>query len=287
MSCPEDSRVIFSPAAHYVPFRKYPPRELEQVQIFIHPRMEDIWDIAGFDEIFDSGQSWSIFRRDSDYILAINPQEYKTRPLCVAEFARSLKEVNIYCSDVLTRSSNGTSEITNPFTHPLDRLLMMYILAGREGALMHAAAVDMGGKGFVFPGRSGAGKSTLSRAFISADGPMVLSDERTALRRVDGIIRTFGTPWPGEAGIADNGGIPLSGIFFITHKEANKIEELSPREALRRLLPVVSIPWYDTMVMPQILHFCESLISNVPAFELGFLPGGEVVDLLVEFAEHV
>ena len=57
---------------------------------------------------------------------------------------------------------------------------------------------------------------------------------------------------------------------------------LSPHETSRDL-PVL-IPWYDDELSEPILRFCESLIHDIPAFELRFTPGGEVVDMLARFA---
>ena len=75
----------------------------------------------------------------------------------------------------------------------------------------------------------------------------------------------------------------LSGICFISQARYNRIEETTPRKALERLLPVVSIPWYDKEVMIKVLDFCEDLIFDVPVFELYFKPDTEVADVFREF----
>ena len=111
----------------------------------------------------------------------------------------------------------------------------------------------------------------------------MLSDDRIVAREIDGDFQAYGTPWPGEAGIALNECVPLSSIFFINHGPANRIKEISPQEALARLLPVTSIPWYDREVMEEILTFCEDLISSVPVYELDFKPSIEVVDVFEQF----
>jgi len=73
-------------------------------------------------------------------------------------------------------------------------------------------------------------------------------------------------------------------MFFITQGTSNRIEEITVKQALKRLLPVTSIPWYDREIMSEILTFCEDLISGVPIYELYFKPSVEVVDLFKEFA---
>jgi hypothetical protein len=149
--------------------------------------------------------------------------------------------------------------------------------------LVHAAGININGRCCVFPGRSGAGKSTLSRQFLNGTGAELLSDDRIILRKIDDIFKAFGTPWPGDAGIAENKNFPLYGIFFIHHAGENMIREIKPREAIERLMPVTSIPWYDEKTMSDILSICEDLVFNVPAYDLHFKPDKEVVDYLEKF----
>ena len=54
------------------------------------------------------------------------------------------------------------------------------------------------------------------------------------VRRIDGEYRAFGTPWPGDAGIARNESVPLSGILFLCHGTSNRIEPLTLREAVEK-----------------------------------------------------
>ena len=75
----------------------------------------------------------------------------------------------------------------------------------------------------------------------------------------------------------------LNRCFFINHASDNRIKEITTGQALRRLLPVTSIPWYDREIMSEILTFCEDLISNVPIYDLHFKPTEEVVDVFEKF----
>jgi len=112
----------------------------------------------------------------------------------------------------------------------------------------------------------------------------VLSDDRVVIRRIGDGFRAYGTPWPGELGITLNESAPLSAVVFIAHDEANAVVPLAGREALERLLPVTSVPWYDAEVFPHILETLEELAAEVPAFELRYTPGPAVVPLIRELA---
>ena len=115
------------------------------------------------------------------------------------------------------------------------------------------------------------------------DGFDFLSDDRIVVRKLGDGYRGYGTPWPGEAGIAANRGVSLSSVFFICHGSENRIIEVSRKDALERLFPVISIPWYDRKVVEEILDFCDGLVSHIPAFELYFKPDTEVANILENF----
>ena len=73
--------------------------------------------------------------------------------------------------------------------------------------MIHAAAVDQGGRSLILPGHPGAGKSTLCAALIHR-GWRLLSDEQALIRRDDGRLIPFPRP------IAlKNKSIPLIGKF--------------------------------------------------------------------------
>jgi len=239
-------------------------------------------DMVRATKIFDSGQSWSMFFDGVYYFLSLHPPAFDSL-VWMARFDQGLERITVYCSEALKEGEKGPT-VSNPVCYPLDQLLLMYVLARNGGAILHAAGVEILGKGYIFPGRSGAGKSTLARQLNDAARGEVLSDDRVAVRKIGNDFSMFGTPWPGEAGAALNKAAPLSGIFFISQGTENRIRDLNRQEALERLLPVTSIPWYDREVMIEILDLCDDLSSYVPAYELCFRPDGEVVHVLEEFA---
>lgn len=234
-------------------------------------------------KIFDSGQSWSMFQNGDSYFVSLNPSALYEKPIWIAQFDPHVKRVIVYQREFLIQGTTDSEAIPNHVCYPLDQILLMYYLAQREGALIHAAGLCFHDKGYIFPGKSGAGKSTISRQLTEIDDYEFLSDDRIIVRKMDKTFKAFGTPWPGEAGIAVNKSVDLSGIFFISQASYNKIEEIKPQKAMERLLPVVSIPWYDKEVVIKILDFCEDLISNVPVYELYFKPDIEVADVFGKF----
>jgi len=248
-----------------------------RVELGKMPKMKDL------KEVFSAGQAWSMYRDGQDYWMALNPPAFK-EPLWMAKMDRTFTRVVVRCSEELISSRNGEILISDPVCYPLDQILLMHILAQRRGALIHAAGIGINGMGYLFPGKSGAGKTTLTRQFAVREDLELLSDDRMVVRGLNGAFRAFGTPWPGDAGIAQNRSLPLSGILFINHGSSNRIKGITSREALERLLPVTSIPWYDGDMIPPILSFFEDLLSHVPAYEFSFKPGRELVEVFEAFA---
>jgi hypothetical protein len=243
-------------------------------------------DTKNLTKIFDSGQSWSMFQGGNCYCLAFHPPAFE-QPFWIARINRDFTEATVFCGEKLVRRENGRKVLSNPVSYPLDQILMMHILARKQGALIHAAGIEVNGRGYIFPGKSGAGKSTLTQQLAVRKDIGLLSDDRIVVRKMDGIFKAYGTPWAGEAGIAVNKNVPLSGIFFINHASYNRIKQITPGQALKRLLPVTSIPWYDREIMSEILTFCDDLISNVPVYELYFKPSVEVVDVFEKFVSSI
>lgn len=253
------------------------------IRVNIRIEIGNMPDTRQMTKIFDSEGTWSMFRRNYDYFLSLNVPTTRGQANWLVTFDRHCKTISIYGSDLLLREEEGLTTLTTPISYPIDQILLMYILAGKGGALLHAAGTSIDKKGYIFPGRSGAGKSTLSRHFLGRDRVEMLSDDRIIVRKMDGNLKAFGTPWAGDANIAENRGVMLNRIFFIQHADTNMIKELKPKEAFERLMPITSIPWYDDKAMQNIFTFCEDMVLNVPAYELHFRPDREVVTFFEDF----
>ena len=277
-----DFRVRHGHEPAYEPFIKRD--SVTAPDISVNVVVSGLPDISGAKRIFNSESSWSLCVEGGDHYLVLNPPGIGNGPLWIARFDLSFKTITVFCDRQLTTYEEGLF-IPNPLTYPLDQILLMYYLAVKGGAILHAAGAVLNNKGYIFPGRSRAGKSTLIRQFLSRQRGEALSDDRIVVRKVDGTFKAFGTPWPGEADIAANKSVPLSGIFFIAHGNNNRIRDLNRREAFERLLPVTSIPWYDREITEKLLVFCEDIVSHVPAYGLSFKPTGEVVDILENFSQ--
>ncbi len=281
-----DSIILEDPAPQYESFCRKADEGTAAIDVKIQLELGNIPDTEKHARIFETEESWTLFRDGDEYFLEFKPPACGREPFWLARMSSDFTRVTLYCGKRLIKRSNGRATVLNPIRYPLDQLLIMYILSQKQGALVHSAGIDIDGRGFIFAGKSGAGKSSLSQQFLARDDIELLSDDRIVIRRVEGAFTAFGTPWPGDAGIAANKSTGLHGIFYISHGDTNTIRVIKPQEALERLLPVTSIPWYDREIMSRVLLICEDLVSNVPVYELAFVPGAEVVDVLTGFIEN-
>jgi hypothetical protein len=172
----------------------------------------------------------------------------------------------------------------NPYAYPLDELLVVNLLALKKGVHVHALGIIHKGQGLVFCGVSGAGKSTLAELW-KKQNVKILSDDRISLRRQDGRIWAYGTPWHGDARTHLAAKEPLQAIYFIKHGKENRIVPLSKSDAVTRLLVRCFPTFYIKEGMENTLAFISELADDVPCFELQFTPDQRAIDEVLHHAD--
>jgi hypothetical protein len=183
------------------------------------------------------------------------------------------------------------------------------VVATRDVHLMHAGAVERGGRVMVIPGVSGNGKSTLTAALVAA-GFSYLTDELVAIEPATGFVRPYPKPLdldrnsldllgfdPDESGSLDklpvspsrvgsvSDGGPLSMLVVLqparegSIEQIEQIEQLEPLDALEALLPNVFGETYERDAAFQEL---VDLCGRVPVLVVPRLPIDETVDAIIE-----
>lgn len=269
----------------YLPFTGYDLDYSSSISVDL--LVDTLTDTGRLRKVFDSNESWSLLTDESSFFIIMNPADLGSRqPVWVAEVAKSFERATVHCGEMLVEYHDGEIRVSSPVCYPLDQILLMHHLSGRSGVIVHGAGISINSKGYVFAGRSGAGKSTITGILNSAGCSDILSDDRVIVRDIEDTVRVFGTPWPGEGGYASNSNVPLSGIFLLTKGEQNSITEINRRNAVERLLPVLSIPWYDKESLSGILTFCDLLLAKIPVYDLIFRPDAGIVGIFREFVER-
>jgi hypothetical protein len=269
---------ITSRTAHFVPelepaYAQFISRESAGAPLHIDVRVEADGAPAhpSSTPLFDTGEAWSVHPVGAELAFKLPSPRGHGEHLWVARAARDFSAATVYCGRDLIRRQNGSTALVNPVRYPLDQILLMHYLSTRQGLLLHSAGMEHEGQGYLFLGYSGAGKTTVSR-LLAAAGHRMLSDDRMAVRRQSGQLRIYGTPWPGDAAIAVNDHVALGAVFFLEQASRTEVIEIDGPEALERLLPVASIPWYDRSALLDVLQFCDELIEAIPTYLLRFTP---------------
>ncbi|MBE6943662.1 MAG: hypothetical protein E7453_05310 [Ruminococcaceae bacterium] len=105
-----------------------------------------------------------------------------------------------------------------------------------HGFQLHASAVMLGGKAYLFSAPSGTGKSTHTEKWCRLFGAQIINDDKPTLRRTNGVWMVYGTPWSGKNDLSCPVGVPLGGIAFLERGSVNHIRKISPVEAVPAIL---------------------------------------------------
>lgn len=207
-------------------------------------------------------------------------------------------DMEIRCASYLS-DVEGVPEIIidskkiNFQNHPdVSSSMLIYLSTGTQfyrqllkynGMMLHASAVALDGRAYLFSGPCGMGKSTHTRLWqqIFGEKAVVFNDDKPALRRLDDRWYAYGTPWCGKDGINVNMKVPLAGICFLKQASENKIRRLNSLEALQRLLQQ-TLRKLKPENMDLLTGHLDNLIREIPIFELENLPVPEAAKLSYE-----
>jgi len=160
------------------------------------------------------------------------------------------------------------------------RIVHTLILARRGGFLVHAASAIRNGRAFLFAGVSGAGKTTISR--LAPLDTTLLTDEISYVRREGKQYRACGTPFAGElARVGENQSAPLSTLFLLEKGRENRIEPVTPSEAIRFLLRNILFFAEDTELVNLVFRSACEFVEKVPVQRLIFVPDERVWEMIM------
>ena len=136
-----------------------------------------------------------------------------------------------------------------------------------DGSYLHASAVILDGKAYLFSANSGTGKSTHTEKWCRLFGAVCLNDDKPALRLVDGVWYAYGTPWSGKHDLSTPTGVPLGGIAFLKRGEENAIRPMTATEAVPLMLHQSQWKLSKDQMEAQ-LALMDKLLQQTPIWEL-------------------
>ena len=154
-----------------------------------------------------------------------------------------------------------------------------------DGMMVHASAVVVDGRAYLFSGPCGTGKSThtkIWRKLFGDERAKILNDDKPALRLEDGQWFAYGTPWSGKTDQNLNIRVPLAGICFLKQASENRIRRLSQAEAVSRIITQTVRKFKNVERLDSMLSCVEKIVQEIPVFELENRPEPAAAQLSYE-----
>lgn len=229
------------------------------------------------ERVFDAGDLWTLDRLGGRLVFRLFSSLLGPEPYRQASFTPDCTAGEI----LVHRPFFEAPAAVAPLEYPLDELLLIHLLAARDGIEMHACGLrDHSGAGYLFVGQSGAGKSTIAGLWQSQPGVTVLSDDRIVLRAGDEGLSMYGTPWHGDERLASPDRVPLSAICFLKQAAQNAVTSVPKGIAAARLFACSFPPFHDRTGLAATAALLDRIVQSVPCVELSFTPTPSVIDLI-------
>ena len=141
------------------------------------------------------------------------------------------------------------------------------------GVSIHASAVCLEGRAYLFLGKSGTGKSTHSRLWLeSFPGSFLLNDDNPVLRVKDGTVVAYGTPWSGKTPCYQNLSCPVGGMARLRQAPVNRFTLRQGVEAFTAVYPGCSVIVRDAVLSDALQETLAQVAGKVTVGMLECLP---------------
>lgn len=155
--------------------------------------------------------------------------------------------------------------------------------------LLHAAVVEMEGRGYAFSARRGVGKSThtgLWQSHFPGRAVVINGDKPLIRRAADGRFWAYGTPWCGKEGLQVNRKCPLTVLCFLEQAPENRITPSPVADTTARVLEGTVMPT-DPVLQDKLAALVGALVRDVPAYTLACRPDTTAAEAAYEFLSQV
>ena len=155
--------------------------------------------------------------------------------------------------------------------------------------LLHAAVVEMAGRGYAFSARRGVGKSThtgMWRSHFSGRATVINGDKPLVRRAPDGRFWAYGTPWCGKEGLQVNTKCPLTTICFLEQGRENRVTVSATADTAARLMEATILP-PDELGRDRLAALIGATVRDIPAFTLTCTPDVTAAEVAYEFLSQV
>jgi radical SAM protein with 4Fe4S-binding SPASM domain len=222
---------------------------------------------------------WAIYRKDDAWIyIGIYPDPEDKRVHRVIVFNDDHTRARVFNPSADLFRAGGLDSL---MLLASDQIALARLLPFRGGAMIHAAGVDMNGRGLLFAGPSESGKSTVVKMLKGK--AKILCDDRMIIRKERGGFRIYGTWSHGEVPEVSPDAAPAAALFFLRQARENRLERIAdPKAVLKDLLPRLVRPLATADWWERVLALAEAIATEVPCYDMSFDKSGRIVEKLEE-----
>ena len=183
-------------------------------------------------------------------------------------------------ADVTRIARNADPRALNVAEYPFSEYVASRLLARRGAVELHASAVLLDERVYVFVGHSGAGKTTMS-LLAEESGAQVLSDDRTIISIGADGPTAWGTPWHGTGKRTSSRSGPVDGVFLLAQDSVNRTSPMAPGTALKELFVRAIQPMVQESEVHACLKTLERLVTEFPVHLLHFTRSADAIAVAV------
>ncbi len=158
-----------------------------------------------------------------------------------------------------------------------------------DALLLHAAVLEMDGRGYAFSARRGMGKTThtaLWQRHFSGRATVINGDKPIIRRAADGRLWAYGTPWCGKEGLQINCRCPLTALCFLEQAPENRITPTLIADAVARTLEATILPPTQEL-QDRMAALVGYLVRTTPTYTLACRPDTSAAELAYELLSQV
>lgn len=133
--------------------------------------------------------------------------------------------------------------------------------------ILHSSYMMIHDHAILFTAPSGTGKSTQADLWSKYRGSVVCNGDKSLLVKED---KYYACGWPicGSSEICNNVKYPITCIVVLSQAKENKIEELSYKDAFKKILSELTINYHNPIFVNQAMDFIDDLVKKVKIYHL-------------------
>ena len=160
------------------------------------------------------------------------------------------------------------------------------LLLDKKRLILHACCVETFYGGILFSGVSGIGKSTQGNLWCQYEDAKLINGDRPILYKKENGWHAYGSPYAGSSHCHVNQNTKVRVIVLPEQEKMCAIRKLEKVEAFRKIFSQLTLAAWNPDSIGRACDIVESLLDNIPVYEMRCTPDKRAVDLLKQTIEE-